>query len=379
MFQMIHLLLATTVAMIISLNVCLIESRILASTEPPTFLTDQLSRWFSFEFNNMQKMADLAMNPVIESKTLLQLYNEANSIVNVTGADSVLLEIDQINESFPSNELLSSSSSSASFFNSNLTHQTDAINVNKSLMVLAVANPNVPSHEDLMKKFNLYYVNLTESNQDELNRTQTIQNDSSSTTKPLAYQDPTVWQIFIDFIRNQANAIIGALMIPIKVSSNAILKSTQTHAEYVMSGSSFGSVVSAPIILKSISIPNIISQHVVDITADGVNGVESAMEQTQTIADGAIQSLASGINDGGHFVSESTTHYVVRPIGAFTGFHLDRAGSNIEQIGKSFANTGLNIHLFGERIGDDAKKVVSAGATAIAWGLDDTVKFNPNS
>ncbi|KPM05913.1 hypothetical protein QR98_0043850 [Sarcoptes scabiei] len=324
-------------------------------------------------------MADLAMNPVIESKTLLQLYNEANSIVNVTGADSVLLEIDQINESFQSNELLSSSSSSASFFNSNLTHQTDAINVNKSLMVLAVANPNVPSHEDLMKKFNLYYVNLTESNQDELNRTQTIQNDSSSTTKPLAYQDPTVWQIFIDFIRNQANAIIGALMIPIKVSSNAILKSTQTHAEYVMSGSSFGSVVSAPIILKSISIPNIISQHVVDITADGVNGVESAMEQTQTIADGAIQSLASGINDGGHFVSESTTHYVVRPIGAFTGFHLDRAGSNIEQIGKSFANTGLNIHLFGERIGDDAKKVVSAGATAIAWGLDDTVKFNPKS
>ena len=74
-------------------------------------------------------------------------------------------------------------------------------------------------------------------------------------------------------------------------------------------------------------------------------------------------------------VSDVTDQYVVRPVGAFTGFNLDRVGQHIEQIGESLHGVGLNLHLFGERLGSDAVKVVSAGATAVAWGLDDSVRI----
>mgnify|MGYP006875372880 FL=1 len=200
-------------------------------------------------------------------------------------------------------------------------------------------------------------------------------NHHTKTSKLIPYSHRTYWQIFVDFLRNQANAVIGAMMIPINVSMNAIQKSTQTHAEYVMAGSSLGSVISAPVILKSISIPNIISQHIVDIASNQMNNLETFNEQTKLMADNGIKTLANGLNNGTKIVSNVTSHYVIRPIGAFTGFNLNRTGHHINNIGQSFANTGLNIHLFGERVGSNAEKLVSAGATAIAWGLDNTVKF----
>ncbi|OTF69107.1 hypothetical protein BLA29_002344, partial [Euroglyphus maynei] len=243
---------------------------------------------------------------------------------------------------------------------------------NNSVKVLAVTNPDVPSHEDLLKKFNLYFVNYTEEKEPLSFQTSSNGNNINS---PISYSHPTYWQIFVDFLRNQANAVIGAIMIPINVSANAILKSTQTHAEYVMSGSSLGSVISAPVILKSISIPNILSQHITDLASHQVNNIESFSEQTKLIADNGIKTFANGLNNGTNIVTNATDHYVIRPIGAFTGFNLNRTGHHISNIGQSFTNTGLNIHLFGQRVGSNAVKLVSAGATAIAWGMDDTVKF----
>ncbi|KAH9497677.1 hypothetical protein DERF_013643 [Dermatophagoides farinae] len=293
-------------------NSSLIQCRSIFSEQQEQFL----SEIFPPEMVNVPQIAEMAMNPgAMSNHTLMELFTNANDIVNSTGADSVLLEIDD--------------------------HANK--NNNNSIKVLAVAKPDVPSHEDLMKKFNLYF--------------------------------QTYWQIFVDFLRNQANAVIGAMMIPINVSMNAIQKSTQTHAEYVMAGSSLGSVISAPVILKSISIPNIISQHIVDVASNQVNNLETFNEQTKLMADNGIKTFANGLNNGTQIVSNVTSHYVIRPIGAFTGFNLNRTGHHINNIGQSFANTGLNIHLFGERVGSNAEKLVSAGATAIVWGLDNTVKF----
>lgn len=297
-----------------------------------------LSSLFHFE-TNMEQMASSAMNPVINNRTLIDLYYEAYVITNATGADSVLLELDPIT------------------------------GANNSIMVMAVTRPNVPTHEDLLKQFNLYFVNFTETNSPM---------DSDSMPQSINYEEPTIWQIFVDLIRNQANAIIGALMIPINVSSQAILKSTQTHSEYVMTGSSFGSVISAPVILKAISIPNIVSQRITDMTSHQINNIEMIGQEAKTLTDHGIQSIAYGINNSTHFVSSAADQYVIRPIGAFTGFNLDRAGTHLADIGQSFANTGMNLHLLGERLGNGATRVVSAGATAIAWGLDDSVTFNKN-
>ena len=321
----------------------LIQCRSIFSEQQEQFL----SEIFPPEMVNVPQIAEMAMNPgAMSNHTLMELFTNANDIVNSTGADSVLLEIDD--------------------------HANK--NNNNSIKVLAVAKPDVPSHEDLMKKFNLYFVNFTESPISFINddhHTKTV----STTSKPIPYSHRTYWQIFVDFLRNQANAVIGAMMIPINVSMNAIQKSTQTHAEYVMAGSSLGSVISAPVILKSISIPNIISQHIVDVASNQVNNLETFNEQTKLMADNGIKTFANGLNNGTQIVSNVTSHYVIRPIGAFTGFNLNRTGHHINNIGQSFANTGLNIHLFGERVGSNAEKLVSAGATAIVWGLDNTVKF----
>ncbi|KAH7645467.1 hypothetical protein HUG17_1005 [Dermatophagoides farinae] len=317
----------------------LIQCRSIFSEQQEQFL----SEIFPPEMVNVQQIAEMAMNPgAMSNHTLIDLFTQANDIVNSTGADSVLLEIDD--------------------------HANK--NNNNSIKVLAVAKPDVPSHEDLMKKFNLYFVNLTESPLSFINN-----NHHTETSKLIPYSHRTYWQIFVDFLRNQANAVIGAMMIPINVSMNAIQKSTQTHAEYVMAGSSLGSVISAPVILKSISIPNIISQHIVDVASNQVNNLETFNEQTKLMADNGIKTFANGLNNGTQIVSNVTSHYVIRPIGAFTGFNLNRTGHHINNIGQSFANTGLNIHLFGERVGSNAEKLVSAGATAIVWGLDNTVKF----
>lgn len=349
-----------------------IAMNIFAANSAQTTSTNQMNPWlqyvasyFPVRLTNIQQLAMSAMTPpLINNRTLIDLYSEAYEIVNATGADSVLLEMDPLNKA-------NGSSSNGNDYGSN--------NQNKSIVVLAVKKPNVPSHEDLMKKFNYYFVNLTES---------PLPNDSDSMTKnfpsqQLEYVHPTVWQIFIDFLRNQANALLGALMIPINVSANAILKSTQTHAEYVMSGSSLGSFVSAPVILKSISIPNIVAQRITDMASHQLNHVDSFGQQAKTITDVGIQILGNSINNGTYMVSDAAEnaadaadHWIIRPIGAFTGFHLNQVGDGISQIGQSFTSTGINIHLFGQRIGSDAVKLVSAGATAVAWGLDDTVAFN---
>lgn len=314
---------------------------IITTEEQNNSLDNYLQMIFPFETSDLGQMALSAMNPVLNNRTLIDLYSEASEIVNATGADSVLMEIDSKNSTN-----------------------------NNTMVVLAVNNPNVPTHEDLMKKFHLYFVNLTEGPMPN------SMNKQEQYVPKLSYSQPTYWQIFVDLIRNQANAIFGAMMIPINVGADAILKATQTHSEYVMSGSSFGSVVSAPVILKAISIPNIISQHATDMASHQLNNVQAMTNQAIVMVDNGIQSIANGVNNGTNLVTDVTDQYVIRPIGAFTGFNLDAAGTHLAHIGESFANTGLNIHLFGERLNSGAVKVVSAGATAIAWGLDDTVNFN---
>lgn len=333
-----------------SLSLMVVDCRSIFSEQQEEFL----SEIFPPETINVQQLAEMAMNPdaITNHSMLLNLFTQANNIVNQTGADSVLLEIDDLSKN-------SSSSSN-----------------NNSVKILAVTNPNVPSHEDLMKKFRLYFVNYTEESSIPFPTS-----DESKIINPLSsssilkYSRPTYWQIFVDFLRNQANAVISAAMIPINVSAEAILKSTQTHAEYVMSGSSLGSVISAPVILKSISIPNILSQKITDIASNQVNNLELFNEQAKSMADNGIQSFTSGLNNGTQIVSNVTDHYVIRPIGAFTGFNLNLTGHHMTNIGKSFSNTGLNLHLFGQRVGTNAIHLVSAGATAIAWGMDDTVKL----
>ncbi|KAH7645469.1 hypothetical protein DERF_013642 [Dermatophagoides farinae] len=295
-----------------------------------------LPQIFPPERINVSRIAKMA------NHTLMELFTHANAIVNSTGADSVLLEIDD--------------------------HANK--NNNNSIKVLAVAKSDIPKQEDLMKKFNLYFVNLTESPLSFINN-----NHHTKTSKPISYNRRTYWQIFVDFLRNQANAVLGAMMIPVNVGMNAAIKAAETHAEYVLSESPLGSVISAPVILKAISIPNKISQHIVDIASNQMNNLETFNEQTKLMADNGIKTLANGLNNGTKIVSNVTSHYVIRPIGAFTGFNLNRTGHLINNIGKSIANTGLNIHLSGEHVGSNAEKLVSAGATAIAWGLDNTVKF----
>ncbi|KAH9423605.1 hypothetical protein DERP_005185 [Dermatophagoides pteronyssinus] len=340
--------------LILSSSLMMVDCRSIFSEQQEEFL----SEIFPPETINVQQLAEMAMNPdaITNHSMLLNLFTQANNIVNQTGADSVLLEIDDLSKN-------SSSSSN-----------------NNSVKILAVTNPNVPSHEDLMKKFRLYFVNYTEEESsipfptsDESKIINPLSSSSSSSI--LKYSRPTYWQIFVDFLRNQANAVISAAMIPINVSAEAILKSTQTHAEYVMSGSSLGSVISAPVILKSISIPNILSQKITDIASNQVNNLELFNEQAKSMADNGIQSFTSGLNNGTQIVSNVTDHYVIRPIGAFTGFNLNLTGHHMTNIGQSFSNTGLNLHLFGQRVGTNAIHLVSAGATAIAWGMDDTVKL----
>lgn len=299
---------------------------------------------------NMQQLANVAMNPTIDNQTLTELYNEANEITNATGADSVLMELDPLGEN----------------------NQT----TNNSMVVLAVTNPNVPSHEDLLQRFRLYFVNLTETLPSMANSSQT-----QSLPSPLlstAYSRPTLWNIFQNFLRNQANAVIGAFMMPFNVATNAMLTSANQHAEYVMTGSAFGSAISAPIILKAIAIPNYIAQRVIDLDSYKVSAVESAEERTKQGADIVVENGAELIVNGTLAAGRIAHRYIIRPIGAFTGFNLNLAGNTLTHFGEGIASTGTQLNRLGQTLNNGAIGAVSAGAKAIAWGMDETVQLYNN-
>lgn len=304
---------------------------------------------------NFDQMANLAMNPALDNQTLTELFLEANEITNVTGADSVLMELDPVDDN----------------------NQTIVTSPSDNVIVLAVTNPTVPSHEDLLERFRLYFVNTTAASGGDIEKPEVL-NDGQHPGNYDPSSRPTLWNIFQNFLKNQANAVIGAFMLPFNVATNAMLTSAHQHAEYVMTGSAFGSAISAPIILKAIAIPNYIAQRVIDFDAYKVGAVESTEERTKQMADSVVDNGPQFFYNGTMAAGQMAHRYMIRPIGAFTGFNLNLAGSTLTSVGQGLTGAGVQLNLLSDSLTSGAEKAVSAGAKAIAWGLDQTVQLYPN-
>lgn len=300
---------------------------------------------------NLQEMSNLAMNPVeLSNQTLMQLYQQSADIINGTdGADSVLLELDPV----------------------------DNDNVNGSsqpkILVMAVYNPHAPSHDDLLDRFSLYFVNMTDSMPPGSSITTTsalktpqfeaekTEQDVKGRTSPLA--------ILQNFAKNQVNALLGAFWMPFNVGAQTMEKLRLEHAHYVAAGSTFGSALSKPVIMQAISIPNNVASRIINVTGFQVETIESAEAASKAAAAGAIDSAVSGVQTGGRLAVQ----YAARPLGAFVGGNVNLAGSAVSRIGHGLDQAALQLNLIGDRIGESAQSAVSGGSWALAWAMDEQV------
>lgn len=283
---------------------------------------------------DMQEMADLAMNPELDTQSLIHLYQESADIINGTQADSVLFQLNP------------------------MSNQT---NVTNPILVMAVLNPNGPSQQDLLHRFRMYFVNMTDlPNSEQVN---------TAINQLLARTRQNMWTVFRNFIKNQANAIIGALWLPFNVGSKAMQQTSEEHAQYVEAGTTFGSTISQPIIMKAISLPNSIATTVVNMTTSKANAVKMAETYSKQASSSAVDAISSGT----HTSSQLAVQYLARPVGAFIGSNLNIAGNTLASIGERVDHAGVQLALLGQRLGLGATDAVSHGATAIAWSLDNNV------
>lgn len=279
--------------------------------------------------------------------------------MNNTQADSVLFEIDPVNAEDQSNA------------------------TNQSTMVLAVRENNTQSdsssnHTDLLRQFQMYFVNL----QPESNRSVDVAVTQPMTeaeqainvaVNNIAASGPTYWRIVSNFLKNQANAFIGTIMMPLNVGAKAMQQSVQEHAEYVLSGSQFGARISKPIFLTAVRLGNIIDQRVLNITSDQVNQIENVEFASKQMVGSAVDSAGDTVTSGARLVMQ----YAVRPVAAFTGFNIHLLGRTISGLGTGIHRTGSTINLAGDGLQLGAQSAVSAGATAVAWAMDNSTSFLP--
>lgn len=286
---------------------------------------------------NLQELSNYAMNSMqLSNQSLLELYRESAEIINGTnGADSVLLELDPV----------------------------DGDNSEPRILVMAVFNPDAPSHEDILNQFSLYFVNLTDS----LPIAQTTSILSNSSMESL--NTSSTWSIFTNFLKNQANAVVGAFLMPLNVGAQAIQQLSTDHAKYVAAGTTFGSAISKPIIMQAIALPNNIASRVVNVTNTQAVMLQSAVSATKEAATVAVDSTIDGVEAGGTLAVK----YVARPVGAFVGANANLAGQAVSGLGHGLHQAAIQLNLLGDRIGSKAQSVVSGGSWALAWGMDNDV------
>lgn len=276
---------------------------------------------------------------------------------------------------------------------------------NQSTMVLAVrenatdtdnaTSSSSPSHSDLLRQFQIYFVNLEPAMPNQTIPASILNNSlMSSDTAPLMEEDPmvaeadkaittavnniaasgpTYWRILSNFLKNQANAFIGTVMMPINVGTKAMQQSVQEHAQYVLSGSRYGARVSRPIYLTAVRLGNIIDQLVLNITGDQVDQVEGFEFNSKQYVDDTIDNGGETLSSGARLVMQ----YAVRPIAAFTGFNIHLLGRTLTGLGSGIHTTGATINLAGDGLRLGAQSAVSAGATAVAWAMDNSTSFLP--
>lgn len=317
---------------------CLLATAMASAATNDSIITDEPSPLPAIELGlNIQKIADIAMNPVLNNQSLIELYQESVEVIDDTDADSVLLQLDPVNNQSKTPPIL----------------------------VMAVYNPSVPSHEDLLNRFRLYFVNITESLPSSAQLNNAIGDLLRTTT-------PSTWDILRNFIKNQANAIIGAFWIPFNVGAKAMVQSTIEHAQNIHSGSTFGSAISKPIIMKAIDIPNNVAQRVLTLADSTSNAVQTFEQQSKQFSSQTVDAISNGVVNGSEHVY---SQYIARPIGAFAGFNLNWMGNTLATLGEHVNNAGIHLNVLGQQWSSGAVKAVDAGATAIAWGLDDSVQL----
>ncbi len=316
---------------------------------------------------NLQELSNLAMNPVeLSNQSLLELYRQSADIINGTGgADSVLFELD----------------SSADNGNSS----------QPKILVMAVYNPDAPSHDDLLDRFSLYFVNMTDSMPPGMSvaaggapTTSTLKQSSSMLGDQSydEYEHPnnrtSSLAILQNFAKNQVNALLGAFWMPFNVGAQTMEALRLEHAQYVAAGSTFGSALSKPVIMQAIALPNSVASRIINVTGEQVELVETAEAASKQAvtgaidaASGAIGAAASGVNSGLHSGGRLAVQYAARPLGAFVGGNVNLAGSAVSRLGQGLDQAALQLNLLGDRLGESAQSVVSGGSWALAWAMDE--------
>lgn len=299
---------------------------------------------------NLQELSNLAMNPVeLSNISLMELYQQSADIINGTeGADSVLLELDPVDNG-----------------NGSSSQQP-------KILVMAVYNPHAPSHDDLLDRFSLYFVNMTDSLPPGTAITAT------SASKPPTFEAEKTEElnsrtsslaILQNFAKNQVNALLGAFWMPFNVGAQTMEQLRLEHAHYVAAGSTFGSALSKPVIMQAIAMPNNVVSRIINVTGSQVETIESAEAASKAAAVGAIDAAASGVESGGRLAVQ----YAARPLGAFVGGNVNLAGSAVSRLGHGLDQAALQLNLLGDRLGESAQSVVSSGSWALAWAMDEQV------
>lgn len=311
---------------------------------------------------NLEQMSQNAMNPGwLNNQSMTDLYSHATNLINGTNADSVLFQIDPI-----------------------LVNGTTS---DESTMVLAVANQTTVSanqseatHADLLQQFQMYFVNVQpEAPQDVVQAITAnpllVQAEKTieETVQNIANHGQTNWRILGNFLKNQANAIIGAIMMPFNVGATAMQHSVKEHAEYVLAGSRYGARISSPVILTAVRFGNVVDQYVLNVTNDQADRIKQTEYQTKEMVGDTIDTAADTVSTGAQLLVQ----YAVRPVAAFTGFNMHLLGRTMHGLGTGIHRTGSTINLAGDGLRLGAQSAVSAGATAIAWAMDNSTSFLP--
>ena len=319
----------------------------------------RVKRQFSFTPTitlNLKQMADSVFDPALDNLSLRELYNAAEKIINGTNAETVLFELDPINN------------------NTNNNNNSSA----EPILMMAVVHPD-ESSQDPLDRFRLYFVNISQTNFPQKAFLSTSDNNHNNFPLLSTITRENMWESIRNFFRNQAHAVVGAFWLPFRVASQAMQQVSSDHAQYVMAGTTLGSAISKPIILTAIHIPNNIAEIVVNITTTKANAVKLAEQQSKQSAEQVVDAVANVANvvsigmTNGVNVSDHAVQYLARPIGAFVGLNLSNVGKTLSTIGQYINNTGNQIVSFGKELSTGAQNAVSHGATAITWGLDNKV------
>lgn len=315
---------------------------------------------------NLQGMATTAMNPLLSNNTLMQLYHNAAQIMNMTHADSVLLRLDPMDADVQRRNVL-----------------------NSTIMLLAVNNTMANETTTLLDRFRLYFVNMTNldgvdslgnSGPVPVDQSTAVNDEDQSSSSSLsnapsfssdfpssALSTDGLWDVFNNFLKNQANAIVSTFMMPVNVGLHAMQHSVQEHQQAVIAGSAYGARIAAPIILKAVALPTVLDRTVLNVTNSAIDRVQNITNNTEQLAYATVDLANQAVSTA----ANATVHFIVRPVAAFTGFNLRLIGSSLAGVGHGVSQTGNTIHLAGHGLNSGAVTAVSAGATAIAWAMDD--------